>query len=57
MHFSAGRVSAARLDRIYSGCDKYALDPELSFQVVTGAVKYLSSGHAPGVDGLPVNFY
>lgn len=33
------------------------LDAPLSFEEVTKAVHQLSSGRAPGVDGLPVDFY
>ena len=36
---------------------KQALDSALTFEEVTKAVYQLTSGRAPGIDGLPVDFY
>ncbi len=36
---------------------KQSLETDLSFEEVTNAVMGLSSGRAPGLDGLPADFY
>ncbi len=33
------------------------LDTDLTFEEVTNAVNQLSSGRAPGIDGIPAEFY
>ena len=37
--------------------EKAALDKELTLQELTTAVEQLASGRAPGIDGLPIEFY
>ncbi len=33
------------------------LNSDLTFELVTNAVNQLSSGRAPGIDGIPAEFY